>query len=59
MQIKVTVESVYGRKTIYPACEKALTFAAIAGTKSLTLEVIAQIKKLGYSIEVIQQQEYL
>lgn len=55
MEIKVTIENIYGRKIIYPACEKAQTFAKIAGHKTLTLPVIEQIKKLGYAIAVVQE----
>ena len=51
--IKVTVKSVYGNDKIYPACDKSKAFASIAGTKTLTQEVIASIKSIGFSIEVI------
>jgi hypothetical protein len=55
MKIQVLVTNVYGKRVIYPADTNALAFAAIAGTKTLTLDAINQIKKLGYAIEVIQQ----
>ena len=54
MEIKVIVQSVYGRNMIYPACDKSRAFAVIAGSKTLTLDVIDQIKKLGYTIEITQ-----
>ena len=40
----------YGSKRIYPICPKGRLFARLAGTKTLTLEVIETIKKLGYTI---------
>ena len=52
MAITVQIKNVYGTETIYPVCEKAKLFAALAGTKTLTLQAIAQIKLLGYSINV-------
>lgn len=53
--IKVTIKNVYGKETIYPACEASKLFAALAGQKSLTGREIKLIKELGYSIEVIQE----
>lgn len=53
-EMTVRIVNVYGNKTIYPVCETSKTFAAIAGTKSLTSQAIAQIKKLGYQINVEQ-----
>lgn len=52
MTITVQIRQVYGNEAIYPICEKAKLFAAIAGTKTLTLQAIAQIKLLGYEITV-------
>ena len=40
----------YGSKRIYPICPKGRLFARLVGTKTLTLEVIETIKKLGYTI---------
>lgn len=49
-QITVTVRRVYGNPVIYPACEQARQFARIAGTKTLTLDTLRQIRALGYTI---------
>ena len=54
--IKITVKSVYGNETIYPACERAQLFAEIAGTKTLTEPTLRRIKALGY--EILVQQSY-
>lgn len=50
--ILVEIRSVYGNRTIYPLCDDARAFAAIAGTSTLTARVIQKIKALGYAIEV-------
>lgn len=50
-QIEVIIEPKYGKWVYYPACEGARAFAAIAGTKTLTEDTLAQIKKLGYEIK--------
>lgn len=55
MQIIVKIKNVYGNEVIYPVCEKAKSFAAIAGTKTLTRNNICHIKDLGYSITTEQQ----
>lgn len=49
--IEVIIEPKYGKWVYYPACDNARAFAAIAGTKTLTDDTLAQIKKLGYEIK--------
>jgi hypothetical protein len=49
--IEVEVKDVYGVTKYYPICEKAQLFADIAGTKTLTVQVIKNIEALGYSIK--------
>jgi hypothetical protein len=49
--IEVEVKDVYGVTKYYPICEKAQLFADIAGTKTLTVQVIKKIEALGYSIK--------
>ena len=58
MQIKVKIKNVYGSDKVYPVCEKALTFARIAGAKTLTDLTIKHIKALGYTISVDAQTIY-
>ena len=50
MNIYVNERSVYGNTMVHPACEKAKAFANIAGTKTLTIETIHEIKNLGYDV---------
>jgi len=56
MKITVRIRYVYGNRTIYPVCAAAETFAQIAGSKTLPFWVIDKIKRLGYSIEVQQDE---
>jgi hypothetical protein len=50
LSITIEVRSVYGALQSYPVCEKADTFAAIAGTKTLTRAALHHIEALGYRI---------
>jgi hypothetical protein len=50
MKIHIYSRTVYGNQVIYPACQAAEAFAAIAGTKTLTLAALQQIKNLGFEI---------
>jgi len=52
--ITVTIRDQYGAQVIHPVCNTSKTFAAIAGTKTLTRQVLDQIKALGYAVEVQQ-----
>lgn len=51
--ITVKVKDVYGMRRIYPVCDKALAVARIAGTKTLSLEVIEAVKALGFGVVVL------
>jgi len=48
MDIFVQVKNVYGVQTVYPVCDQAKFFAALAGTKTLTRESIKLIRQAGY-----------
>ena len=52
MEITVKIKAVYGRDLVYPLCPKAICFANVAGTDTLTESTIMWIKKLGYRIKV-------
>ena len=56
MNQTITIErrDQYGATVYRPVCEAAQAFADIAKTKTLTAQTIAQIKKLGYQINVTQ-----
>ena len=53
--IEVRVKDVYGNQMIYPVCDAAKVFAAIAGTKTLTQPTLLLIKQLGYDISIAPQ----
>jgi hypothetical protein len=55
-EITVRIKSQYGATVYQPACVNAAHFAAIAGTKTLTLQTIAHVKALGYTVKVEQTQ---
>jgi len=55
MQITVSIKNNYGKEVIYPVCRVAKLFADIAGQKTLTTRVIADIKQMGVTICVEQQ----
>lgn len=50
MEITVRVTKNYGNLAVYPVCEKAKLFSAIANSKTLTPAVLAKIRELGYTI---------
>lgn len=54
-KIIVQVRNVYGVDKVYPVCFNAKQFSKIAGTKTLTPEVLTWIKALGYTVEVEAQ----
>lgn len=54
MEIMIEIRDVYGEEKYYPACDKAMMFAKLCGTKTLTKHAIATIKQLGYSINIKQ-----
>ena len=51
MTIQVIIKTNYGTQVVYPSCEIGETFALIAGTKTLTDETRALMKRLGYTFE--------
>jgi hypothetical protein len=55
--IHVRVMDVYGRQVVYPVCDHAKVFASIADTKTLTETTLRCIRKLGYAIHVIPNEQ--
>jgi hypothetical protein len=53
MSITIQTRNVFGAETHYPMCDKAQSFAQIAGTKTLTVQTLKLIQMLGY--EIVQQ----
>lgn len=52
MELTVEFKIVYGVDTVYPVCDKAKFFAALAGTKTLTPQAVKLIKQQGYTFRV-------
>jgi hypothetical protein len=52
MNITVSVRNVYGNETIYPACKTSLFFCHLAGTKTITGDMMRLIQAQGYEIVV-------
>lgn len=50
MKVLVNIKQLYGDTNIYPACPRSESFARIAGTKTLTWEMLKEIRTLGYDI---------
>ena len=50
--IVIEVRNVYGENKMYPVCDKAKAFAAIAGTKTLTAATIGHADALGFSVRI-------
>jgi len=57
MQILVRIQNNYGLETVYPVCDKAVTFTKMLGRKTLTHAALGHIEALGYKV-VIKEQEY-
>jgi hypothetical protein len=55
MGITVRIANNYGNRVVYPVCQRARTFAEMAGTATLTDRVISLIKSLGIDVEVQQE----
>lgn len=51
--IKITIKSVYGRETIYPANDQAQRLADLVGTKTLTQQTLRDAMKMGFKIQYV------
>jgi hypothetical protein len=56
MEIQVLVREIYGQIKFYPKCDKARTFASIAGTTTLTEATLRKVMQLGYEVKVERQE---
>lgn len=48
--ITIEVRNVYGQMKAYPVCERARSFAKIAGTSTLTRSVLREIQSMGFEV---------
>lgn len=51
--LKITIKSVYGKETIYPACEQSRRLADMVGTKTLTQDTVRQAIAMGFRVEYV------
>jgi len=51
--IQITIKSVYGRETIYPANDQAKRLAEMVGTKTLTQQTVRDAMGMGFKIEYV------
>ena len=59
MDVTIQIKNNYGQDVAYPACSNAKLFAEIAGTKTLTKEVLQKIRRLGIGIKLPSQDAVL
>jgi hypothetical protein len=50
--LQVTVRTVYGTDTVYPACNASLLLCRLIGRKTFTHADIRTLKELGYTFTV-------
>ena len=53
MTIQIEIRNVYGNETVSPVCAHAKFLAAMAGTRTLTVEKLQLIQKNGYNVQVV------
>lgn len=51
MIVEISVKNIYGKLTVYPVNAAAKKFAEIAGTTTLTHDVLCKIEALGFEIK--------
>jgi len=51
----IIVKQVYGKDTVYPACDDSNVFASMLGRKTLTESDMRHIRNLGYTFEIKPQ----
>lgn len=52
MHITIQIRQVYGNETVYPACKTSAFFCRLAGTKTITQEMLRMIRAQGYDSAV-------
>lgn len=53
MKLQVQIRHVYGKETIYPACETAAKFVRLQGRKTFIHSDLETLKLLGVTIELM------
>ena len=55
MKIEIIIKNVYGNQLIYPNCDISKAFSNIAKTKTLSIQNLKTISKMGYDVEVVNE----
>jgi len=53
MNIKISINNVYGNWLFYPECKVSKTISNIAKTKTLSIQVLKSLTEIGYDIEYV------
>jgi hypothetical protein len=53
MKIQIELRSIYGVNKAYPVDRNAECLAAIAGTKTMTINTLVNALRMGFDIEVV------
>ena len=53
LNIKMSLQNVYGNWLFYPECKASKVFADIAKTKTLSKEILRSLEAIGYQIEIV------
>lgn len=59
MVVQLKVKQNYGSQALYPHNDAAHLFARIAGTKTLTIDVVKSIMALGYEVVYVHTEVQL
>lgn len=54
-KLTVRVKNVYGKKTVYPVCNRSQILARMLGQVTLTLDNVIDIKKLGFELNIVPE----
>lgn len=49
--VEIEIREHYGKERAYPANDIAKTFASLANTKSFSIEALAHIQRLGFTVQ--------
>jgi len=55
-ELLVEIEHHYGKRRVYPICEKARIFAELSHTSTITEDAVEMIKRLGFTFKVKETQ---
>ena len=53
--LQITLREVYGQIKAYPVCDQARRIAALAGTKTLTLDAIRIAQEMGFQLQYVDR----